>query len=72
MNKQLAARNTARADRNDANEMLALEEARRAGVTPAQRVRAQMDADETPYLEPVHWNARQDAIGAAPDADGAE
>jgi hypothetical protein len=59
---------TRRADHNDAEEMISLEQERRAGLTPAKRLTIRMDAAHIEPLGALDWNRRSDTISAAPDA----
>jgi hypothetical protein len=58
MNKQMIDRTTARCDRNDAAEMLSLEEMRIAGLKPSQRVLIGMSAEGMPSLGNMEWNRK--------------
>lgn len=62
---------TKRADSNDANEMVSLEQERRAGLKPAKRLTIRMDAEHVEPLGALDWNKRSDLKSAAPD-EGAE
>lgn len=63
----LSAISWRRANRNDANEMTAIEQMRRDGLSPAERVAVAMDGAETPTLGGAGWNRRSDLLSAAPD-----